>query len=182
MKRSNFIQPVTLPWQKEIRFWYWLCFVISSMVLIHCAITSYLQWQLYYSLTHQAQELRYQLEQYTATMTEQRQLLEEQQQLQKKIDTINRYKKNPKNPLSILKTIRTIMRPMTIETITISTKQCTIHALCSSIAQVTTCLAQLTKEARCNNVTLTSLQKNQDTTHITITFAITGALKEVNNT
>ncbi len=176
MKRINFIQPIPLIKKNEFRLWSWLC-MISILLLFGGTIISCMQWYLYRSLAKQTDELRNQLANGSTITAEQRTSLDEQKQLEKELDAINRYKNNPKNPLSILTALRKATHGMTLQTISITPHHFALSALCASTAQASSCIKKLNQEPDLAHILLTSLQAHHDKIEISITGKITNKLR-----
>lgn len=178
MSRINFIKPVIFINNKEIRFWHWLWSVTSIILVVIIAITSGTQWYLYHSLKSQKNELQNQLTQYASITTQHRIYLEEQQQLQKQLDTIHRYTINPKNPLSIFTIIRKATQNITIHNASINMHNFELCVLCQSIAQASACIQNLHQEPSFANITLVSLQPHHDKIQMIIKGDITTKLRD----
>ena len=178
MNRINFIKTVPLSKQREVRVWIWLCIISICAFVSSIIITSGIQWHLYRSLHQQKKNLIEQVAQFATIMSEQRKQLEEQQYLQKKLDTINRYKTNPKNPHPILAILRKAMHDLSLQSASITTKQFECNALCSSATQASASIKRLHQESSLHNIQLVSLQTQQDKIQISIKGNITTKLRD----
>jgi hypothetical protein len=162
MKKINFIKTVPSSKHNEIRLWIWLCLIIGCALISNIIIISGMQWHLYRSLYKQKQLLSEQVAQFSTIMADHRQQIKEQQQLQKKLDVINRYKSNPKNPLSILSILRKATHDMSLQSVSITPKQFECNVLGSSTTKASACIKRLNQEAPFTNIQLVSLQTQNE--------------------
>ncbi len=98
---------------------------------------------------------------------------QEHTDLQKDLDMLSTYKKNPKNPLFIFSDVHAACRGMTIEKLSIMPHQLKITALCAAITQVTPCLNHLNTLSSLAHIILTSLHTHDDHLELSLTGTIT---------
>jgi hypothetical protein len=179
MKRINFINTIPPSKQKEVRIWFGLCIITVIIFISTIIIINGTQWYLYKTLQQQKKELSEQVTQFATIMANQRHQLEEQEQLQKKLDTIQRYRINPKNPIGILSLLRKATQDLSLQSSIINSKQFECNAFCSSASQAANCIKCLSKEKNVRNIQLASLQTHQDKILITIKGMITTKLRDI---
>lgn len=177
MKRINFIDPVPTSRTTEVRIWYWLCLLLSSVLFLSITIISGTQGYLYYSLYKQKQTLQNQHTGFEPIKIAYQNQQAEQEQLQKKFDRMKRYRQNPKNPIGVFALLRTATENMTLQNTTIDKKQFTLHILCPSTKHAALCIKKLHQNPSFTNVVLTSLQGNHDNVQATIKGSIITKLR-----
>jgi len=160
MNSINFIKPVPPHQEREVRLWSWFTIIGSSSALIIIGIYTGMQWSLYRSLFQEKIQLKQKLGSFDTVLEQQRTQAEEQEQLQKKIDSLAKYKTFPKNPVSTLSSLRAITGNG-LQAVTISKHRFELHVTCQNTQHATICLQKLLKDMRIRTVKLISLQSNQ---------------------
>lgn len=160
MNGINFIKPVPPHREREVRLWSWFTIIGSSSALIIIGIYSGMQWSLYRSLVREKLTLQQKLSSFDTVLEQQRTQTEEQEQLQKKNDSLAKYKTSPKNPVSALRSLRAITGNG-LQAVTISKCHFELHVICQNAQHATICLQKLLKESSIRTVKLTSLRSNQ---------------------
>ena len=160
MNGINFIKPVPPHREREVRLWSWFTIIGSSSALGIIAIYTGMQWSLYRSLFQETILLKQKLSSFDTVLEQQRTQTEEQEQLQKKMDSLAKYKTSPKNPVSALSSLRAITGNG-LQAVTVSKHRFELHVICQNAQHATICLQKLLQDMRIRTVKLTSLQSNQ---------------------
>ncbi len=160
MNNINFIKPVPPHRKREVRWWSWISIVAYGAMLIVIGIYTGMQWHLYRSLSQEKRMLEQQVPSFNNVLEQQRSQTEEQEQLQKNIDAVTKYKTLPKNPIKTLTALRAITGNG-LQSVTIAKNHFELHVTCQNAHHATICLQKLLQDPHISTVKLTSLQSNQ---------------------